>query len=253
MTLRPLLILGALMLTLSCGKRQDPQGHATGKRAVSEKLPKLRVPRILENLEIDGQLDEAAWQHAAVSTPFVNTMHGTPSKLNVVSRWLWNETYLYVAFEVGDTFLNSTFARRDDHLWEQDAVEMLIAPFGERAHYYEIQVSPTGNVFDTRFDSRRRPAPYGHVDWTSRITAKVAVRGTVNDARPDRGYTVELGIPWNALGCDSRSLNGLVFRANLFVLDALKAGGQQACGWSPPLVGDFHAVERFGIIELVDS
>jgi hypothetical protein len=32
---------------------------------------------------------------------------------------------------------------------------------------------------------------------------------------------------------------------NFFVMDATK-DGQRAVGWSAPLIGDFHTLERFG-------
>jgi hypothetical protein len=32
---------------------------------------------------------------------------------------------------------------------------------------------------------------------------------------------------------------------NFFVMDALEKG-QRAVGWSPPLIGDFHTLDRFG-------
>ena len=37
--------------------------------------------------------------------------------------------------------------------WEQDAVEIMVDPDGDGNHYFELQVSPTGNIFETALDN----------------------------------------------------------------------------------------------------
>ena len=38
----------------------------------------------------------------------------------------WDDRALYVAFEIEDTFLSSSFEAHDDHLWEADCAELMI-------------------------------------------------------------------------------------------------------------------------------
>jgi hypothetical protein len=40
---------------------------------------------------------------------------------------------------------------------------------------------------------------------------------------------------------------------NMFRLDAPEGKAQLAAAWSPPLVGDFHVLERFGQLVFVDE
>lgn len=167
---------------------------------------------------------------------------------HAISRWLWDDQFLYIAYEVNDRFLKSTYRNQDDHLWEQDAVELMFDPGGDGKNYYELQVSPTGNTFDTQYDSRRQPRPFGHTSWSSEVKVGVSTQGHVNDGSSDRGYTVEMAIPWSAFDLAHGMLATMPFRANMFILDAKKEGGQQACGWSAPLLPDFHIPERFGHI-----
>ena len=76
------------------------------------------------------------------------------------------------------------------------------------------------------------------------------MRGTLNDAQLDEGYTVEIAIPWSAFAKgepkhEKPPVNGS-WRMNFFVLDARNEHDQRAVGWSPPRVGDFHVPRRFG-------
>jgi len=152
---------------------------------------------------------------------------------------------------VHDALLRASHTNRDDHLWEQDCVELMIDPDGDEKNYFEIQVSPRGVVFDTRYDSRRMPQPFGHLDWDSRIRIGVSPRGDLDDKEADAGYTVEMAIPWQAFSLDGKPLDppriGDEWRANLYIMDLIE-DRQQAAAWSPLGIGDFHVPRRFGIL-----
>jgi hypothetical protein len=196
-------------------------------------------------------LDESDWARASRTEQFVRTMDGLPGEPVVTAQILWDDTSLWVAFEVQDDFLKCTFDRgsRDAHLWEQDTVELMVDPDGDGEGYFELQVSPTGLVFDTRFDTVRRPAPFGYPEWDSGLEPGVTARGTPNDDGMDQGYTVEARIPFAAFAEGNDPAEpprvGETWRIALYVLDA-RPEGQRGVGWSPPLVGDFHVPNRFG-------
>lgn len=219
-------------------------------------VPELRVPRAQGEIVLDGKLDEPAWKLAPIAGPFVNTVTGAPAEPTAQARVLWDDQHLYVAFEVADTFLRSTFRNFDDHLWEQDAVEIMLDPHGQGRNYFEMQVSPAGVVFDTRYDRRRDPGPIGHADWNSELRAGVQVRGKLNDGKADAGYTVEIAIPFAAF--DTGPLpakppaSGTTFRGNFYVLDATPQG-QRGVGWSAVKVPDFHTPARFGKLIFVGA
>lgn len=212
-------------------------------------IPELTASRSPGPVTLDGILDEPDWGNAPVTERFVRTMDGRPGEPVTTARVMWDDEHLYVAFEVADDYLLSTFEAHDDHLWEQDVVELMIDPDGDGEGYFELQVSPTGLVFDTRFDTVRRPAPFGYPAWQSGLEAGVDTRGTANDDEADQGYTVELRIPFSALGPGPDAAPppaaGDEFRIALYLLDAQREG-QRGVGWSAPLVGDFHVPERFG-------
>jgi hypothetical protein len=210
-------------------------------------IPELRVPRASIAPTIDGVLDE--WSAAPRTEAFVDTMTGAHQALAPTARMLWDDRALYLAFEVNDPLLRSDGMRHDDHLWEQDCVELMLDPDGDERRYLELQVSPRNVVFDTWFDTYRAPQPFGHVDWSSGIETAVRTRGEVGDERADEGYDVEIAIPWSAFVVAGRDGSpprpGETFRVQLYVLDA-RDEGQWGVGWSAPLVGDFHVPARFG-------
>lgn len=202
-------------------------------------------------IQIDGTLDEADWTGATPTASFVNTLNGSAATPAATARFLWDDENVYVAFVVEDAFLKNTNRGRDAHLWEQDAVEVMLDPDGDGQNYFELQVAPTGDVFDTHYDTRRQPQPFGHVDWNADIEARVATRGTPNDDEADQGYTVEMRIARASLHqgegpAAPATPGGAEWRVNLYVMDTPQEGGQHASGWSPTLEGDFHVPARFG-------
>lgn len=219
-------------------------------------VSELNVTRATGAITPDGNLNEPSWANAMRTGPLVNTMTGAPagateSRANV--RMLWDDQNLYLAYEVSDDNLVDTSTERDNHLWENDAVEVMLDPNGDGQNYFEIQVSPNNHTFETRYDRARDPQPFGHTDWNPALVTGVQRTGTVGNADDtDERYVVELAIPWASLADlpHTPPQVGDQLRLNLFVMDKPKAGGQRFSAWSAPRRGDFHTLERFGRITL---
>ena len=137
---------------------------------------------------------------------------------------------------------------------------------GNGKTYVELQVAPNGNIFDTYLPERRKyedtiDPKLKPFSWNSKMTAKVHVDGTLNKREDqDKGWTVELAIPLEDVkGMDQSSgvklppSPGDVWRINMFRMDVPQGKPQQASGWSPPLVGDFHALDKFGDLVFGDA
>jgi hypothetical protein len=214
-------------------------------------LPRVSVVRAPEPPRLDGSLLDPVWKAAQRTRPFVETKNGGPAAFEASAKLLWDVRYLYLGIEVQDALLIANETDHDGHLWEQDCVEVMIDPDGDGRGYFEIQVSPRGVVFDTRYDARRVPKPFGRVDWESKTRVGVSVRGELDDEIADAGYTVEIAIPWQAFSVDggpsSAPAVGEQWRANLYVMD-LGPEHQRAAAWSPLGISDFHVPHRFGIL-----
>jgi hypothetical protein len=213
----------------------------------------LHATRSVGPITLDGKLDEPVWADAARSSAFVNTISGGHAEPEASVRAAWDDKNLYVAFEVADDYLHSTFTADGEHLWEQDCVEIMLDPGGDGKDYVEVQVSPANKHFDTKYDTRRVPGPIGHAEFDPHMESGVVLRGTLNDDDKDSGYTVELSLPWASLEMGPSTVppaaKGGSLRVNFYVLDA-RAKGQRAVGWSPVRVGDFHVPDRFGTLVL---
>jgi hypothetical protein len=216
-------------------------------------LPGVTVPQVSTTIVIDGRLDEPAWSLAAALDPFVVAPDGPQAPDRVRAKVMWSRQYLYVAFEVRDRLLVSQFTQRDDQLYTQDAVEVFLDEDGDGKDYYEFEVSPSGVLFDYALAEPRKGEPKSFT--ASDFRAAVVTDGTVNDAVPDRGYTVELQIPFLALAKfkERPPRVGATWRANFYVLDmpglpqpGAPAPGQEGFAWSAPQKPDFHEYRRFG-------
>lgn len=220
-------------------------------------LPELTAVRASGEVKLDGKLEEPFWKEAQSTDAFVHTMTGKPAEPNVTVKTAWDDKNLYVAFEVADDKLISKFENADDHLWEEDTVEIMLDPDGDGKNYFEIQVSPANKVFDTRYDSRRVPKPFGHVDWNAGVVSGVSVRGKLNDDEADEGYTAEIAIPWTAFAAGTPAHEppkaGDSWRVNFYVMDKRADKVQRAVGWSAPRVGDFHIPRKFGKLKFEGS
>ncbi len=215
------------------------------------RVPRLAVVQTKRPPRLDGSLRDPEWAYANATPKLVETRTGGAAAFEATAKLLWDARYLYVGVDVKDGLLRASDTKRDSRLWEQDCVELMVDPDGDGRRYFEIQVSPRGVVFDTRYDSRREPKPFGHVDWDSRARVGVSATGGLDDRIADAGYTVEIAIPWQAFSLESdRSVRAAVgdqWRANLYVMD-LTGDGQRAAAWSAPGTGDFHVPARFGIL-----
>jgi hypothetical protein len=207
-------------------------------------------------IKIDGKLDEKEWKDAPSTGLFVRTMDGLPTDQKTEAKLLWDDKNLYVAFECEDRDVWSTMDKRDDKLWQQEAVELFIDADGDGKTYVELQANPRGTIFDSWLPTYRG----NQNDWNSNVKVGVKVDGTL-DKRDDtdKGWVVELAIPLeDAKGREKEMKNvppkvGTEWRVNFFRLDQPSGKTQVGTAWSPPLVGDFHALDKFGVLVFGDE
>lgn len=223
--------------------------------------PKMRADKldVGTRILVDGKLTEAAWATAPQTGAFVNVQTGKPDGTQAVqgqAKLLWDDRALYVAFEVTDKDVIGGFKKSevDAQLWTKDAVQVIVDPEGngDNRDYYAVLVGPQNAVFDSRFDTYHEPkpgdaGPFGHQEWASRLTSAVVVNGTLDKpGDEDKGYTVELSIPWTSFDKvkNKKPALGDTWRVNFYVIqDTL------AVGWSPIMnKGNLHKASQFGQI-----
>jgi hypothetical protein len=228
-------------------------------------LKKYLVRKTSKPIKLDGKLDDAAWKTAPYAGAFVNTMNGAPADIKTDAKLLWDDQNLYIAFENVDSDVWTSLTKRDDKLWTEEAVEVMIDADGDGKTYVELQVAPNGNIFDTYLPTRRQyedsiDPKRKLYDWNSKTKVAVKVDGTLNKRDDqDKGWTVEMAIPLadvnglNTAGVKVPPALGDTWRLNMYRMDKNKGKEQSAAGWSPPLTGDFHVLNRFGQIVFTDE
>jgi Carbohydrate family 9 binding domain-like len=242
--------------------------HDTENRLLAVKIPvqaagsavekKRIVAKRVKNgaIKLDGKLDEKDWADAPSTGEFVRTMDGQPAEQKTQAKMLWDDKFLYVAFVNDDKDIWTTLDKHDDKLWTQEADEMFIDADGDGKTYVELQVNPKGVTFDSFLPTYRQ----NQNDWDAGLKAAVTVDGTLNKREDeDKKWIVELAIPLDAVKGKEKEMKnvppkvGTEWRVNFFRMDQPNGRPQSGSGWSPPMVGDFHALDKFGVLIFGDD
>ena len=212
-------------------------------------------------ITLDGKLDEPSWQLADDTGCFVLYSGEADEQKSTNARMVWDDRFLYVAFECKDTDIYATFTERDDPLYSQDVVELFVEnKASTEGHYFEYEFSPTGVLFDLYLT-----APFkGDKTFSSKnLAAGAQIVGTLNDpSDEDTGYTVEVAIPFEDIyqKAGARPGNGEPMRLNLYRIDystpkELGKPGENArfLTWSPTTKINFHMPQRFGTVKFIEK
>jgi hypothetical protein len=254
-------------------------------------IPRYKAKYTPHRPVIDGKLDELLWKNAARSAPFRDLVHGTKTHHDTRAAVRWDEEYLYVAYWIEEPDVKATLTKRDAPIYQDNDVELFIAA---EDGYYEFEINAHGTIYEVLFfweeafqrkgyaavpefnrnDSLARPfngvgfknhprgRRIGFWNWDyPGLQKAVYVDGTLNDSTDkDKGWTVELALPWNGLGIlargDGRSLPpkpGDSWRMDFSRFNTYKGSEEDSGGWawSPHGVWDSHVPECFTYVEWV--
>jgi len=174
-------------------------------------LPVKDVPAYLcrvssVTLEIDGELDEADWARAEklpINRIFRPLEPSSPIPKGVV-QLLWDEQYLYAAFTCEDDDIWSYSDIPDEDLWLGDVVELFVKPSRDHLNYFEFVVAPNAVLYDAHYASRGSGTIHRFRTWSSEARVASQREGSDGDWQDDdRGYTVEIAIPWSAFSSEN--------------------------------------------------
>lgn len=211
------------------------------------RLPLYEVAQTLLPIKVDGKLNEDAWMKASSVGYFVNNSDGSKSSYKTEAKVLYDENFLYFAFRCADDNIWSTLKRRDEHLWEEEVVEVFLQADPNQPSYIELEVNPLGTMLDIYLLGIRKPLHYE--SWNSeKLRWAVQVRGTVDGKDGDDEWTCEIALPMEDIVTAPRRppQPGDRWRMNLYRAEHLPNAALLA--WSPTLENDFHMPKRFGEI-----
>lgn len=148
---------------------------------------------------------------------------------------------LTILFQARDDEIVATYLQHDDPLYEEDVVELFVAP-REPERYFEIEVNPLGTTFDARIES-----PDG-IRATMRADRSWDCPGLFAAIRRVPGFAETIvRFPFTALGVRAPE-SGETWRANFFRIDRSRSHGDEFSAWMPTMKtpADFHVVAAFG-------
>lgn len=193
-----------------------------------------------------------SWDQITPLPPLVRATDGGPAEQPTTVRVAWTDAGLHVRFECADRHAWGTMTRRDDPIYQEEAVEVFLAPGGaDPVDYLEFEVSPHGVLWDGRVHNP-----------TSRRTDMVSdpgydcpgIRWAAGrlDARQD--WWAGLFLPWEGI-VPGTAAPPAVWRANFYRIERPAGEPPEFTAWSPTLVepADFHKPSRFGLLELAPS
>jgi hypothetical protein len=202
-----------------------------------------RVPRILAD-DVTTLARAVGWEQAPPLALVETTRGGVPRDRTTV-RVATSGRALHLLFDCEDRDVWGTHGRRDAPLWEEEAVEVFIAPGrDDPRRYVEIEVSPAGFVFDAIVynPDGRRDTMTVDSGWTA---AGLVTR--VGHPRPGL-WQAELSIPWSSLTFEAPPPEA--WRANFFRIERHRGEPPEFSAWSPTgaVPADFHKPASFGLL-----
>lgn len=254
--------------------------------------------KISQDITINGDLTKPVWQKAVKSNRFVDMANGSPAFYDTRAAVLWNDQKLYIAFWAEEPFVSATQTDRDCLVFMENDLEVFIDG-GDAYYELEINALNTlyevffiwkdaykkGGRFDVpEFDVYKEKAMTfgGNYDRTGDtfwwgthprglrwafldydmpgLETAVRIDGKINDDNHvDKGWTLEIAIPWQSLKwlANGRSLpprDGDEWRIFFGRFQKLMAAGQEIDphpAWSMNKHGvyDTHIPECFSKVQ----
>ena len=161
---------------------------------------------------LDGKIDDKAWKGIEWTQSFVDIEGDLKPKPyhDTKVKMIWDEDYFYFGAKMEEPHVWATLTERDAVIFKDNDFEIFLDPDGDTHNYYELEV----NAFETEWDLMLL-MPYhdgSNVALDSwdipGLITKVHVDGTINNpSDKDRGWSVEIAIPWIAFSGNFRSNN----------------------------------------------
>ena len=190
----------------------------------------MTAPRATRPAQVDGRLTPAEWAAAAASTGFSRLGVGALPRVQPTFYAMFDAQALYAAVRVpcprgAKPVAKAT--RRDGAVWQDDSVEVFVAPRPGGSEYFHFVVNSAGVQRDARGQD---------VTWNAAWQA--AARCT------EGAWVAELAVPWRAVG-----LKTAPKEIGFNVTWNCRTGRRGHYTWAP-VEKSFHEPGRFGRLML---
>ena len=229
----------------------------------------LRAPK---PIKIDGRLDDAAWSRAPWTSDFVDIEGDSKPKprFRTRAKMMWDDQYLYICAELEEPHVWGTLTKHDSVIFHDNDFEVFIDPDGDTLEYYEFEINALNTGWDLFLDKPYKAGGHARNEWEiPGLNTAVRVLGTLNNpADKDRGWTLEIAMPWKALGeyahRPSPPRHGDEWRINFSRVEwrhRIADGKYEKVPdtkednwvWSPQGVINMHVPEKWGYVRFSSS
>jgi hypothetical protein len=154
-------------------------------------------------ISVDGVIKEASWERADWTDNFVD-IEGSAKpnpRFRTRAKMLWDTLYLYIAAELEESDVWATLTQHDAVIFYDNDFEIFIDPDGDTHQYYELEMNALNTVWELFLVQPYRDGGPAINAWDiSGLKTAVNIRGTVNKpGDQDKGWSVEIAIPWSVL------------------------------------------------------
>jgi hypothetical protein len=179
---------------------------------------------------------------------------------------LWDDRYFYIGAELQEPHVWGTLTKHDSIIFNDNDFEVFIDPDGDNHNYAELELNALNTTWDLLLTKPYRDGGKALNEWEmAGLKTAVHVDGTLNDPRDnDRGWSVEIAIPWQAFrkltDISLPPKDGDQWRVNFSRVEwkteikegqyhKVKGHREDNWVWSPQGVVDMHRPETWGYIQ----
>lgn len=144
---------------------------------------------------------EETWKKARWTDPFIGIEGELSPKYGTQAKILWDSTNLYFFAKMEEPHVWADIKNRDEVIFYNNDFEIFIDPDGDTHNYMELEINALNTVWDLFLTKPYRNQPKVIDNWDIiGLKTAVYVDGTLNDPEDiDRGWSVEIAMPWPAL------------------------------------------------------
>ena len=220
---------------------------------------------------VDGKLNDPSWSKTDWTESFVDIEGNLKPDpfYDTKVKMLWDENYFYFGAGMEEPHVWATLTARDAVIFKDNDFEIFLDPDGDTHNYYELEV----NAFETEWDllllkPYRDQAKVAVDSWDiPGLITKVHVNGTLNDPLDmDKGWTLEIAIPWKALEECAPNLHpddGEQWKINFSRVQwdiNIEKGSYVKTNlpefnwvWSPQGIINMHYPEMWGLVQFTEA
>ncbi|MFD2589155.1 carbohydrate-binding family 9-like protein [Croceitalea marina] len=243
--------------------------------SISQPIPKIYTAfKIDQELLIDGNENEVAWQFIPWSDNFIDIEGVKAPKYNTKVKMAWNDTYFYLLAKLEEQHVWGDLKKKDTVIFYNNDFEVFIDPDGDTHNYYELEINALNTAWDLFLTKPYRNGGKVLDSWDIQgLKSAIKIEGTLNDpSDEDKGWSIEIAIPWVAITEASNSnkapanhfwrINFSRVNWDFDISDKNYSRKKDAAGkympeynwvWSPQEVINMHEPERWGYVYFSDE